>query len=79
LVAGDDVFDGVGGKVAEVGESRGEGGAVIENVVLPAFPPGYGLFKRVMLFPKGKYFLFHFGKVNLWVYRFIHTPLLWKI
>jgi hypothetical protein len=76
LVAGDDVFDGAGYEVPEVGESGGEGGAVVKDIFFPAFPPGHGLFEGMAPFPKGEDLFFQFGEVYLWVHRFIHRPLL---
>jgi hypothetical protein len=71
-VAGDDVLDGAGHKVAEVGHSGGKGGAVVEDEVLAALAPGYGFFENIVFFPKGEDLFLQFGEIYPGVHILIH-------
>ena len=78
LVAGDDVLDDAGHKMAEMGHPRGKGGAVVEDVFfgrLRTFPPGYGLPENIVFLPEGQNVLFQPGEIYLWINRLIHLLL----
>jgi hypothetical protein len=78
LVAGDYVLDSAGYEMAEVGEARCEGGAVVENVLFPPGPLRYGLFEYFVFLPERQYFFFQFGKIYLGINAPVHrtTPVL---
>ena len=52
LVAGDDVLDGAGNEVAEMGQACCKGRAVIEHVLLAILALGNGLLENILFFPE---------------------------
>jgi hypothetical protein len=78
LIAGNNVLDGAGHKMPEMGQPRGERRAVVEDKVVfgAAFPPGYGLFEYFVLFPKLKNLFLQPGKAHPGVNALIHRSIL---
>jgi len=72
LEAGNDVLDRAGHEVAEVGKSRGEGGAVVEHEFLLSLALRDRPEENVLGFPKADRLLFGFGEATLGVDRLIH-------
>lgn len=73
LVAGDDVLDGAGNEVAEMGQACCKGRAVIEHVLLAILAPGNGLLENILFLPERKNFLLLSGEIRLWVNRSIQN------
>ena len=65
LVTGDHILDGPGQQVAVVGQPRGEGGAVVEDVFPAAFALREGFGENLLLFPEFEDLLLEFGKIHL--------------
>ena len=73
LIAGDQILDGAGQHVADVGLAVGGRRAVKEGEVLPPIPQMEALFLDAVLLPEGQHFLFAGGEVHVSRHFFVHS------
>ena len=76
LITGDQILDGAGQHVADMGLAVGGRRAVKEGKVLPAVPQMEALFLNAVLLPEGEHFLFAGGEIHVRRHFFVHSSLL---